>query len=608
MCRKRVAAGAETLAKIHKPTALCQVYSVAPVVKDQSLPQRGSMSQLVSQPARVALFVILTFFLATTANAQNYVAPSTPQIGSPNTVTANASVPRPPTTPCTVQLFQNLDFADFNPKFFSYTPPTGCPGPWAAIVVEADWSVDAGRQFDRTAEIWIGGANVYFGTTAEPSHTVQRSWHTESNLTDYAPLFTIPQNGRVDLGNLVNTTYTSHLHGSADIQFYPLASSQSPPSTADVVLPMSAGSTGGTVTLNTSSDQLAGTFNLPTNVERAYLDVFAQSQSNDEFWYTCAPNDVAAELFNCGSTGFREAEVSIDGQPAGVAPIYPWIYTGGIDPYLWRPIPGVHTLNFEPYRVDLTPFAGVLSNGQPHNVGVSVYNADSYFSATATLLLYLDAASSHVTGAVTKDTIGQPNPTVKENIQNNGSFAYGTVSVTSHRAFTVSGYVRTSHGKISTTVVQNIDFSNAQKYNVAQDGSVYDQKVKQTSTIVSSTTTTQRGNSVTSSKRFYWPLDLNYDFTANPDGSFQQTTSLQQSFQSGELRTWNGFPIYFSTFSDAVAPTDTLMVDSSGNVTTQGQANSEKYLYLDSTGACWNETIKASSGELTSASGGNCQH
>ena len=81
-------------------------------------------------------------------------------------------------------------------------------------------------------------------------------------------------------------------------------------------------------------DQLSKTFTLPLNVERAYLDVFAQSQSGDEFWYTCAPNDVAAELQNCGNTAFREAEVSIDGKPAGVSPVYPWIYTGGIDPYL----------------------------------------------------------------------------------------------------------------------------------------------------------------------------------------------------------------------------------------------------------------------------------
>jgi hypothetical protein len=558
------------------------------------------------ESARIVFFICIASFLTCAGLTQNYVAPSTPQIGSANTVTSNASVPRPKTTPCTVTLFQNLDFADFNPKFFSYTPPSGCPGPWATVVVEADWSVDAGRQFDRTAEIWIGGANVYFGTTAEPSHDVQRSWHTENNLTDYSPLFTTAQNGRVDLGNLVNGTYTSHLHGSAYIQFYPLAQGQKPPATADVVLPMSADPTGGTVTLNTSSDQLAGTFTLPANVERAYLDVFTQSQSNDEFWYTCAPNDVAGELFNCGNTGFREAEVSIDGQPAGVAPVYPWIYTGGIDPYLWRPIPGVHTLNFAPYRVDLTPFAGVLSNGQQHTVAVSVYNADSYFSATATLLLYLDSGSNQVTGAVTKNTIGQPNPVIKENIQNNGTYVTGTVSVTSSRGFTVEGYAQTSHGKVDTKVVQSIDFSNWQKYNVAVDGSVFDQTVKQNTSITSATTTKQNGKTTASYRQAYWPLNLTYDFTANPDGSYQQTTSLQQSSEDGNLVTQGGFPIFFSTFSDAVAPTDTLMVDASGNVTTSGQANSENYQYYDSNGGCWNETIKAAAGVLTSVKGGGC--
>lgn len=86
--------------------------------------------------------------------------------------------------------------------------------------------------------------------------------------------------------------------------------------------------------------------------------MITQSQIGDEFWYTCVPNDVATELESCGGTAFREAEVSIDGTPAGVAPVYPWIYTGGVDPFFWEPIPGVQTLNFIPYRVDLTPFAG----------------------------------------------------------------------------------------------------------------------------------------------------------------------------------------------------------------------------------------------------------
>ena len=558
------------------------------------------------QPIWIAAFIVVVLLLPCLAIAQNYVAPSIPVLGSANTVTANAPVPRPSTTPCTVTLFQNLDFADFNPKFFAYAPPTGCPGPWAAVVFEADWSVDAGRQFDRTAEVWIGGTNVYFGTTAEPSHDVMRSWHVESNLTEYSPLFTMAQNGRVDLGNLVNQTYTSHYHGSAYLQFYPLAQGQNPPPTASVVLPMAADPTGGTVTLNTGSDQLANTFTLPTNVERAYLDVFAQSQHDDEFWYTCAPNDVAGLLFNCGNTAFREAEVSIDGQPAGVAPIYPWIFTGGIDPYLWRPIPGVHTLNFEPYRVDLTPFASILSNGQQHTVAVSVFNANMYFSATATLLLYQDFGSTQITGALTTDTIGQPDPVIAEHIQSNSNAAWGTLSVTSNRGFTTEGYVQTSHGTVDTKVVQSIDFTNGQRYYVTFDGSVYDQAVLQGTTISSATTTRAGGNVTSNSTQFSWPLAVTYDFTANPDGSFQQATRIRQGFNQNVLQKLNNRPTYYSAFSDAVAPTDTLMVDANGNVTTQGQANTESYRYSDSLGSCWNETVRAAGGVLTSVRGGSC--
>ncbi len=565
------------------------------------------MSRPFSHLAKIVLLFGAVLLVTQSGVAQNYTAPSIPVIGSGNTVTANAPVPRPSTTPCTVQLFTNFDFADFNSQFFNYTPPADCPGPWAAVVLEADWSVDAGRQFDRTGNIWIGGTNVYFGTTAEPSHDVMRTWHTESNLTDYSPLFTTPQGGRVDLFNLVNSTYTSHIHGSAALQFYPLAQGQQPPQTASVVLPMAADPTGGTVTLNSPTDQLTGTFTMPTNVERAYLDVFAQSQHNDEFWYTCAPNDVAAELENCGSTAFREAEVSIDGQPAGVAAVYPWIFTGGIDPYLWRPIPGVHTLNFEPYRVDLTPFAGVLSNGQQHTVAVSVYNVDQYFSATATLLLYQDSGSSQVTGAVTENTIGQPDPNIVENISTNGTISWGTLSVTSSRGFTLEGFANTSHGRVDTKVVQSVDFSNGQKYYVRLDGSVYDQSVRQTTSISSVTTTQDSGNVLTNSKQYSWPLNLSYGFTGFPDGSYQQYAQIQQAFHKSELVKLNGTAIYSSTFSDAVAPKDLLLVDSSGTATTQGQANSETYQYSNSNGACWNETVRAANGVLTSVQGGSCQ-
>jgi hypothetical protein len=548
---------------------------------------------------------------AITSYSQVIPAPGL-QIGSANTATADPTVPRPDTTPCTVTLFSNIPFADFSSKFFTFTPPSACPGPWAKVVLEADFSIEAGRQFDRTANIWVGGTNVYFGTTSEPSRTVARSWHIERDLTDYSALFNNSQNGRVDLGNLVNSTFTSTLFGTAQLQFYPLSRHGQAPDTADMVLPLSGSNTGGTVFLSNTANALSANFNLPTNVERAYLDVIAQSQAGDEFWYTCVPNDVANELQSCGATGFRETEVTIDGQPAGVVPVYPWIYTGGIDPLLWRPIPGVQTLNFVPYRVDLTPFAGLLSNGKPHTVSVNVFNANSGFSTTATLLVFQDHGATQVTGAVTKNTLAAaPTPTVTENLTTDaGGNISGNVAVTSNRSFRLEGFVRTSHGRVDTSVEQNIRFSNSQDFNIS--GLVFIQNITQKTSISSLTNIRGRNqNGKTSFQTFEWPLTVDINFTVNADGSGGlQTTTIKQTFNNNQLIQGGDGPDFFSTVSNTVAPTDTLLFDANFNITGgQGQASSQNYFSTDSTGACFSRSIAAAGGILTSITDGEgCKH
>jgi hypothetical protein len=548
---------------------------------------------------------------AITSYSQVIPAPGL-QIGSANTATADPTVPRPDTTPCTVTLFSNIPFADFSSKFFTFTPPSACPGPWAKVVLEADFSIEAGRQFDRTANIWVGGTNVYFGTTSEPSRTVARSWHIERDLTDYSALFNNSQNGRVDLGNLVNSTFTSTLFGTAQLQFYPLSRHGQAPDTADMVLPLSGSNTGGTVFLSNTANALSANFNLPTNVERAYLDVIAQSQAGDEFWYTCVPNDVANELQSCGATGFRETEVTIDGQPAGVVPVYPWIYTGGIDPLLWRPIPGVQTLNFVPYRVDLTPFAGLLSNGKPHTVSVNVFNANSGFSTTATLLVFQDHGATQVTGAVTKNTLAAaPTPTVTENLTTDaGGNISGNVAVTSNRSFRLEGFVRTSHGRVDTSVEQNIRFSNSQDFNIS--GLVFIQNITQKTSISSLTNIRGRNqNGKTSFQTFEWPLTVDINFTVNADGSGGlQTTTIKQTFNNNQLIQGGDGPDFFSTVSNTVAPTDTLLFDANFNITGgQGQASSQNYFSTDSTGACFSRSIAAAGGILTSITDGEgCNH
>jgi len=526
------------------------------------------------------------------------------QIGSGNTAFADPNVPRPKTTPCVVTLYQHFEFADFNPKSFTYTPPAACPGPWAKVILQANFSINEGRQFDRTANIWIGPTNIYFGTTAEPSHNVSRHWHVERDLTDYSSIFTVTQTGTVDLGNLVNSTYTSILHGSADILFFPLEQNQLPPRTADQVIAFSSGPTGGTVGLNTTTDLLEQTLTLPTNITDLYFDVFAQSQSNDEFWYSCVPNDVAGELQSCGGTAFRESEVTIDGTPAGVAPVYPWIYTGGIDPYLWRPIPGVQTMNFLPYRVNLTPFAALLDDGQVHTIALSVFNADSYFSATASLLLYLDSSATKLSGAVTENTLSVPVPDVIENIHtaSNGNIA-GTVNTKSAHNFQISGYVNTSLGPVTTTVAQNIDFSNDQYFKVTP--SFYEQDINQGTTIHSVVTTHNASGSFTNIVNQTWPLKLNITLLFNPDGSGSQATTVNQYYERDQEDRHNGQAISFSLIQNRVTPTDTLDFAPGFVITgNTNQSSAQNYFSSNSSGYCYSRDITASAGLLTSVTNG----
>jgi hypothetical protein len=531
-------------------------------------------------------------------------APAAAQVGSPNTITADPAVPRPNTTPCTVTLFSNVAFADFSPKSFAYAPPANCPGPWEKIVFNADFNVTAGRQFDRTANVWIGGTNVYFGTTSEPSRTVARSWHVERDLTDYAALLATAQPGEVDLGNLVNDTYTGILFGTATLQLYPARRHGHAPRPADVVLPFSDRPTGGTVTLDKPTTLLTRSFQLPENIERAYLDVVAQSQGGDEFWYLCVPDDVAGQLQSCGATGFRETEISIDGTPAGVAPVYPWIFTGGIDPFLWEPIPGVQTLEFVPYRVDLTPFAGLLSDGRTHEISLSVFNANNYFSATAALLLYLDHDAKATGGAVTTNTLAAPAPVVKENITtaSDGTIS-GTVGVTAGRSFVIAGYVETSHGRVRTELSQHIDFSNQQTFTISS--TQYVQNLKQRTSIAATTHTRGRGGARDVVRGFAWPLSIDFSFLVAADGSAAQTTSVKQGYDGDELGTVDGWPASFGIVSNNVTTSDTLNLSASGALTgTTNRSSSQSYFSADGAGGCYSKKIDSAAGLVTAITSG----
>jgi Peptide N-acetyl-beta-D-glucosaminyl asparaginase amidase A len=545
--------------------------------------------------------------------AQVVLSPPTPQAGSSNTVSADPTVPRPHTRSCTVQLFQDMAFADYTPKTFSYAPPEGCLGPWAKVVFVADFTVTAGLQYDRTAKLFLGGANLFFGTTPEPRTALSPSWHVENDVTDLTALLKTGQSGVANIGNFVGvyggSNYNGIIYANARLEFYPAPwrdhdhevrdrghdhGTRAP----DVVIGLQGDSDA--TTLSTTTSQLSKTLTLPTNIEAAYLDVIVQGQSSDEFWYRCVPDDVKKALGRCGGTGFRETEISIDGVPAGVAPVYPWIFTGGISPYLWEPIPGVQTLNLKPYRVDLTPFAGLLSDGRPHIVAVSVFNASSYFAATATLLLYTDLWTDRVTGAVlSNDLAPQPAPTLSEDVMADGN---GSVTVASERQFAITGYVNTSHGRVETTVRQTLSFNSTQNFVKNLTAFHVSGDLTQ-STIVNASTITREGRSVTEDDRtFSYPLSLHNALVKNADATLTVMYSSNQGYMTTDTRRSKGDAVTTEETSNQVASQFSSNLGStlaSSLHPTNSSSSSQQYLARNSRGYCYSRTLTSADNVLT---------
>ena len=525
-------------------------------------------------------------------------------VGTGNVAVIEPPVLHPNETPCVVSLYNKAVFGGNNVNF-NYTPPPSCPGPYATIVLSVDISLNAGIQYDRTGTIWVGGVPLWFGTTAEPSPTQAPSWHFERNVTEYTATLATPESGFVLIANYTNPTDTSLITSNAKLLFYPATAAAPAPRVPDLVIPLNPG--GGTVGLGSSSNTLSLSTMLPTNIEAASMDVYLQSQGGDEFWYTCVPTALAGELDSCGGGTVREGEISIDGTPAGAAPVSPWIYTGGIDPYLWSPIPGVQTLNFEPFRVELSPFAGLLSNGSAHSFGLSVFGANNSFSVAGALLLYLDPKTTQVTGGITKNTLtATPNVTVGNTLANKpGGALAGQVYTKEARQFEIDGSVVTSAGTTKYAVSQSINFSNNQFFKLTGSSEIQD-ITQNTATLVQVVTA---GPTETTTRVFTHttPLNVAINFSQGPKGNGAQTTKITQDFVDTNVLLTGQAVTSKSYVNNTITTQDTLLFNSAFNVTgNRGQSSSASYLRTLTGEPCYGLALTSSEGILTSQTPG-CQ-
>ncbi|KAA0066768.1 peptide-N4-(N-acetyl-beta-glucosaminyl)asparagine amidase A [Cucumis melo var. makuwa] len=509
----------------------------------------------------------------------------------------------PKAKPCSLLVLHH-DFAytyGKPPVLADYTPPSHCSfTKFSKIVLE--WKATCrGRQFDRIFGVWLGGVEILRSCTAEPRAT-GIVWTVQKDITRYNSLLSKNQTLAVYLGNLVDKTYTGIYNVKIHIHFYPeeegfggngvysekLGSAYDSDSRADLILPISRNlplNDGLWFEVQNSTDVQLKEFEIPQNVYRALLEVYVSFHENDEFWYSNLPNDyiVANNLTDTPGNGpFREVLVDLDGDI--VAAVWPFtvIYTGGVNPLLWRPISGIGSFNLPSYDIELTPFLGNLLDGKGHSFGFRVTHALNVWFINANLHLWLDDNSVKTEAKLLNHIVSSPS--MSQDLNFTG--ADGTFLTKVTRSVSSAGWVKSSFGTITTLSNQDLSYSNLMM--MGNNGS--SQTVNQEIHFNSSVYAKQESSHVYSSKTLKtFPLYMYSNTIDQGNGSYRSIANLTLGFN--EKKT-DGLGSFISSLKNVQNGQGLMVVK--GNLVTSGLGSTQQdYRYYDDV-QCYSRSISSS--------------
>jgi hypothetical protein len=561
---------------------------------------------------------------------------------------AGPQVPTPHTQPCEVQLFSDAPF-DTPATGFVFNPPVGCPAPWAKVVLSADLSGSRDAR-TRGVAVALNDVTLFVGPTPDTAQSAQ--WHVERDLTDYSVLFRQPGSGALtalrafrDIGGS-----STHVTGSATLRFYPARPGNPAPRVPDAVFP-------------TYSDQLAAPPGardltaLPHNIERAYLDVTA----NDEaFWYTCITpamaqahptliSRVALGLSQrgiypaeqgCLPHGYSDVLVTVDGTPAGVAPVFPWLPThfsinsGPRRSPFWNvvdtPTDSAQSLDFVPYRVDVTPFAAILNEAGTHRIALNMPAHtdinDQWFLAprTANLLVYLDPGKSRLPGAVTFNSLpaGLPAPAVSDGLVQDGNLLDGRVGTRLDRNFEIRGYVDTSRGRVESSVTQQSSFENVRQFHVKDDPAdsndqpYYREDLWLKSTTQSTSRRMRNGNLLSEDQlQASYPLELHYIGAGRLTDWYSEEGTLDVDLFGGSVSVHQQRQLDVTHSRHGLQPyTTQVREEFEGNHRVDPDTDADSnwhavhtFVFSDNRGSCYQKAVLTQNGSLDdTATGMGC--
>ena len=377
-------------------------------------------------------------------------------------------------------------------------------GVWETVVMNYT-GYTAGTAYDYFQTVTINGAMVYVGVNPEAG-----SWSQLVNLSAYLSFFDHKSSISISGPSLgLGGNFEGIQINNITLLFYPVPAHATPPTYANIVEPLFA----------FSGTPSTASISLPADTSAVELQMIA---IGSEFWYSLNPD-------------FTAVTASIGGYNVSTYLQYPWINSGGIDLFSWRPITPVNMLDHQWETFNLTGALGLIE-GQTQ-ITVNAASDAMGASVIANLLVY---TSPSVKGAVSTGyrfdqapvaTLTQTNTS----ISNPNGNDYTVFNQFDNITYGYSSRIATKTGSYSVSLSTTEHFSNLQSLNDVW------QNISESETVATVQTThyNEKGEHGTSvaTEHLSYPLNMDlgellvYDYTQGSDSYYNYTSYFYNVLQ-----------------------------------------------------------------------------
>lgn len=402
----------------------------------------GKRYQIMSGNVRLwgttvlAVFVAFLFLLSGFAQAAE---PSqAPRVGAlratldpsgfPPANYTNVPISPLPAVPDTVPVVLNLT------QYGTIPIPTG---EWETVILRYT-GYTAGTAYDYFQTVTIDHAMVYVAVNPEAGH-----WVAYANLSAYLAFFDGQTNITISGPHLgAGTNFEGIQDNYLALFFFPIPAGAPGPAHANIIEPLFA----------FQGDPASVPVTIPSDTSAVVLQMMA---IGSEFWYSLNPD-------------FTAVTTAIGGHNVSTYLQFPWINSGGIDLFAWRPIYPVNMLDHQWEDFNLTGALGLIEG--THNLTMTPADGSLGASVIANLLIYTSPSvhgarqlSYHYHQAPVVTTYAV-NTSFDDNNPNGNDYTY--YNQTDVISYGYASRILTDGGHFDVSLRTHEDYANAQAFTL----------------------------------------------------------------------------------------------------------------------------------------------